>query len=77
MYSVLLRLIMVSNSESIEVNFDSRLSFEDNLKYLSKIDQRYISNDYHIFDKNKNMFISKKHPLNEMGIRSFMTFHLY
>lgn len=76
MYEVLIRFKIVKDDRYIEVCFDSRLSFKDNLKILSEIINDDLSN-MEIYDPIKKMFLDKEIPIGDFNISYFISLQLF
>ena len=75
MKQIMIRFKIIKNDECIEVKFDDRLSFKDNLKLLENIYKRNLT-DLNVYDQNKGIFLDMNIPINNFEINSFMTFTL-
>ena len=71
MYQILLRLKIVKTGQIIEVKFDERLSFKDNMRLLYGDDS-----DFKVFDPLKRIFLDENIPLENFHIETFMFFYL-
>ena len=73
MDSVYIRFKIVKEKRSIEVKFDSRLSFTENFRLMN-----YQNLDkLRVYDPNRKIFLDRNVPIGEMHISGFMTFYLY
>ena len=75
MHDVYLRLFLLRNRKVFEVTFDNRMSFSDNLKMISKLENE-ISNDFKVFDNDIGVFVNTKIPLSELNLERFTLFYL-
>ena len=76
MAEVFLRLTDVISQETVEVSFDSRLSFRDNFLLLKQM----IGKDYssaEVYDPDKKIFLDRNIPLSEFEFAGFVRLHLF
>ena len=76
MNQVLIRFKKIKENEVMEVCFDERLSFMDNLKLLKEI-----NNEDHlkgrIYDPIKRIFLDRKVPISQSGFKGIISLHLF
>ena len=76
MYEVLIRFKIVKKNRYLEVSFDSRLSFKDNLKILSELVDVDLS-DMYVYDPVKRIFLDREIPVSEFDISYFISLQLF
>ena len=76
MYEVLIRFKIVKDDRYIEVSFDSRLSFKDNLKILSEMLNDDLNN-MKVYDPIKKLFLDIDIPIGEFNISYFISLQLF
>lgn len=76
MYEVLIRFKIVKDDRYIEVSFDSRLSFKDNLKILSEMLNDDLNN-MKVYDPIKKLFLDIDIPIGEFNISYFIYLQLF
>ena len=71
-----MRLNILKENKQIEVIFDERLSFIDNLILLKEI--YYLTNieDIHIWDNDNRMFLKRDVPLTDFHFPQFIRLYL-
>jgi hypothetical protein len=76
MKKVLIRFRKIKDNEVLEVCFDERLSFTDNLKLLREINgedhQRAM-----IYDPIKRVFLKRNVPLKCFNFKGIVSLHLF
>lgn len=77
MNKVILRFYIVSIKKTIEVIFDTRLSFLDNIRLLNNIYSLNRNEDIYIVDPFRMMALKKDVPINEFNFKNFMTLYIY
>lgn len=70
MNNVYLRLIVLKSNKVVEVMFDSRLSFIENMKMYKEIEDLN-ADQFEIYDDEKQIFLNIDVPLSEMKIERF------
>lgn len=76
MHNKLFRFKIIKDDRVIETYLDERLSFNDNLKYLSKIVD-FDADGFKVYDPNKKIFINNEIPIEVFNINSFMLLYLF
>ena len=76
MNKIVMRLNILKENKQIEVIFDERLSFIDNLILLKEI--YYLTNieDIHIWDNDNRMFLKRDVPLTDFHFPQFIRLYL-
>lgn len=75
MNNVYLRLIVLKNNKVVEVMFDSRLSFKENMEMYKEIED-LSGRQFEIYDDEKQLFLDLDVPLSEMKIERFTKLYL-
>ena len=76
MHEVLIRFKIVKDNKYLEVAFDSRLSFKENLKILSEL----INENYEhmkVYDAIKKIFLDMDIAISEFNINYFISLQLF
>ncbi len=76
MNEVYLNLVDVIGQETVEVRFDSRLSFRENFALLKQM----LGRDYEnadVYDPDKKIFLDRNISLAEYGFSGFVCLHLF
>ncbi len=76
MHRILIRFRIVCTGEILEVSFDERLSFFQNMGLLNRILDPKIP-DFRIYDPYKKIFLDRNIPLKEFRIETFRFFLLF
>ena len=76
MYEVLIRFKIVKDNRYIEVSFDSRLSFKDNLNILSELLNEDLNNTK-VYDPIKKLFLDMNTAIGEFNINYFISLQLF
>lgn len=76
MYEKLIRFKVVKDERVIETYLDERLSFNENLKYLSNITD-FDTDGFKVYDPNKKVFLNNEIPIEVFNINSFMLMYLF
>lgn len=77
MNKIYLRLIFVKDNRVIETIFDKRLSFKDNLRLLKALIPEIDIENFHIFDKNINIFLDINEPIKSFNINNLTTLSVF
>ena len=76
MNNIVIRFNNLKESSFFEVSFDKRLSFDDNFRLLKGIYPINMSN-YYIYDREKDVFLSKNTPLKDFNFAKYHEFDLF
>ena len=76
MNDVMIRLKNIKNSQIMELIFDKRLSFKENMKLLNMIKEEKIES-FLIYDNKKRIFLDLDIPLERFNINGFMMFDIF
>lgn len=76
MNQVLIRFRKIRENELMEVRFDERLSFHDNLRLLKEINNEDHLNA-RIYDPIKRIFLDRNVPLSSFGFKGTVSLHLF
>ena len=76
MNDVMIRLKNIKNSQIMELVFDKRLSFKENMKLLNMIKEEKIES-FLIYDNKKRIFLDLDIPLERFNINGFMMFDIF
>ena len=76
MNDVMIRLKNIKNSQIMELVFDRRLSFKDNIRVLNIIREDKID-AFLIYDPIKRIFLDLDVPLERFNINGFMMFDIF
>ena len=76
MNDVMIRLKNIKNSQIMELVFDKRLSFRENIKLLNLIREEKIES-FLIYDSKKRIFLDLDAPLERFNINGFMMFDIF
>ena len=76
MNKVMIRLKNIRKSETMELVFDRRLSFKENINLLNMLREDKIDN-FLIYDPIKRIFLDIDIPLERFNINGFMMFDLF
>ena len=76
MYRIPIRFRIVKTGEILEVYFDVRLSFRENMEMLNRIREEKIT-DFRVYDPHKKIFLDRNIPLKEFHIERFILFCLF
>ena len=76
MHKIPIRFRIVRTGEILEVCFDIRLSFIQNMELLNQAD-RVVADDFRVYDPHKKIFLDRNIPLSEFHLERFMSFCLF
>lgn len=76
MNKIVMRLNILKENKQIEVIFDERLSFIDNLILLKEIYHLTNIEDIHIWDNDNRMFLKRDVPLTDFHFPQFIRLYL-
>ena len=76
MHRIPIRFRIVLTGEVLEVCFDERLSFLQNMEFLNRISEKKIP-DFRVYDPYKKIFLDRNIPLKEFHIETFRLFLLF
>ena len=70
-----LRFILLKENRVIEVSFDKRLSFRENLNIYKDYDRTDVDN-LNVYDDERGIFLNMDISISEMKIERFTKFYL-
>lgn len=76
MHEVLIRFKIVKDNKYLEVAFDSRLSFKENLKILSELTNENYEH-MKVYDAIKKIFLDMDIAISEFNINYFISLQLF
>ena len=76
MHRIIIRFKIIKDNRIVDVSLDDRLSFKDNLSFISFLLGCTFKN-IKVYDPIKKIFLDLDLPLSEFNIKNYMMLYLF